>query len=427
MTFRRFPPILAMIVTALACAGCNQPPAPRTMPPNTSKTGPINTAPELWTSDVGKDGTWFIATEVVPWRPGEPLSDVTQEARLACMRGAMRMAIKEILEDPSKYEGARDTIERKLLDQPNNYIVESIPVLTQQWENNYGMKMKVNVDREKISSKLQEIGLIRQRLGEFKAVVCVYGGKNAKEDLVDDLARKLGEYLNRNGFSAVLWDEIKTDIAEERNMNEAATEAFLAKFVENPEFRGDEKIEGTLTLLRNRARVVIGYNVIKAAASQGMANAGVKAFAKDLTTGQIVADEQTFNTRIVPSGGDPDLAVAETAYETAIEVSKALTSKTLAWFDAQEKRAGQTGKTFVFIFKGYSQDELTRLSKLLREVFAGDTKMKQLDDQLIVEAPSTERILALQEKVTKLLKKNAMIAADVPIDSEATSVVFKKK
>ncbi|MDQ7779942.1 MAG: hypothetical protein RDV41_09560 [Planctomycetota bacterium] len=417
-------------VLALAClaclvfVGCQSRP---TVPPVVEQPRTVDVTEELWASDVGKDGTWFIVTETVPIK--DTVRNAGIDAREAARRKAVQMATKEILESPGKYDENVETIDRKILMQPQNYIVSEDVVKAQTFNNGqyYGIKIKVDVDRHKLAKVLQDIGLIRQKLGEKKVIIAVHGKTQMSEELVEDFSRKLGEYFNNAGFEAVLWDEIKTDIAEERNVGEAATEEFIAKFVEDPEFVGDTKDQGSLTLLRNRGRLLIGYNVNKVSVTGTTVNAGVKAFMKDLASGRIVADEQNVGSRIMGRDTDQDLAVSAVLYDIAKECSESLVKKAHDWFDKEEKLDTAKGRTITFIFKGYTAEELVRISKIMRDTFSKGLEIKSFEDTLQAEYRTTERVLDLQEKIRMNLKKNSVTAKEVPPDSAATTVTFEKK
>ncbi len=416
--------VAILCLAALVAAGCQPRP---TVPPPVEQPRTIEVTEELWASDVGKEGTWYIVTETVPVK--DTLRNAGIDAREAARRKAVAMAAQEILESLEKYNESIETIDRKILLQPQNYIVSEEVVKAQSFNNGqyYGIKIKVDVDRHKVAKVLQDIGLIRQKLGEKKVVIAVYGKTKATEDLVDDFSRKLGEYFNNAGFEAVLWDEIKTDIAEERNVGEVATEEFITKFVEDPEFVGDDKVQGTLTLLRNRGRLMIGYNVNKVSITGKTVNAQVKAFMKDIASGRIVADEQNVGSRIIGSDTDQDMAVSVVLYDTAIECSEKLVKKAHDWFDKEEKLDTAKGRVLTFIFKGYSAEELVRISKVMRDTFSKGLEEKAFGDTLQAEYRTTERVRDLTDKIAMNLKKNALTAKNPPPDSAATTVTFEKK
>lgn len=416
--------VAVLYLAALVAAGCQPRP---TIPPRVERPRTIEVTEELWASDVGKEGTWYIVTETVPVK--DTLRNAEIDARQAARRKAVAMAVQEILENPEKYNENLETIDRKLLLQPQNYLVSEERVKWQVFNNGqfYGIKLKVNVDRHKVAKVLQDIGLIRQRLGEKRVIIAVYGEAKMSEELIDDFSRKLGEYFNTAGFEAVLWDEIKTDIAEERIVGEVATEEFITRFVEDPEFMGDEKVQGTLTLLRNRGRLMIGYNVNKVSITGTTVNAGVKAFMKDLVSGRIIADEQSFGSRIMGRDTDRDLAMSAVLYDIAIECSEKLVKKAHDWFDREEKLDVARGRVLTFIFKGYSAEEIVRISKMMRDTFSRGLEEKTFGDIYQVEYRTTERVRDLCDKIRINLKKNNLTAKEIPPDSAATTITFEKK
>jgi hypothetical protein len=411
-------------LVALFAAGCQPRP---TVPPRTEQPRTIEVAEEMWASDVRKEGNWFIVTDSVPVK--DTMRNAAIDAMEAARRKAVAMATQDILESVEKYNENIETIDRKILLQPQNFIIEAIEVQAKIFNNGQfrGTKIKVNVDRHEIAKVLQDIGLIRQKLGEKKVVIAVYGKTKMSEELVDDFSRKLGEYFNNAGFEAVLWDEIKTDIAEERNVGEVATEEFIAKFVEDPKFVGDDKVQGTLTLLRNRGRLLIGYNVNKVSITGTTANAGVKAFMKDLASGRIIADEQNVGSRIIGRDTDQDLAISTVLYEIAAKCSDELVKKAHDWFDKEEKLDTAKGRVLTFVFQGYSAEELVSISKVMRDTFSRGLEEKAFGDTLQMEYRTTERVRDLCDRIRMNLKKNGLTAKEILPDSAATTVTFEKK
>jgi len=414
---------LAVCIVVLT-AGCRNNPQPQT-PPKTEEDRGIDTSEEMWAENVSRDGDAFEVTVTV--RVKDTLANAKTDATEECFRKAVDMAVKDYLRDISKYDANADEINRQILNQASKYMKSNSVVQTKTFNNDkqYGMRMRVVINDQALKNVLQDLGMIRQNIAERKIIIVVYGGKNADKELTADLGRKLGEFYNRQGYNAVLWDEIATDIAEERNVGDRATEAFIQKFVENPEFQGDTEYQGTLTALRSRGRVVVGFNVIKVAVQNRTVNVGVKAFAKDLLTGRIFADVQKPGTRLLAADADRDIAISETLYKTAEECSAEVVKKTNDWYDKLERQ--KAGTEYTFKFSGFTEDEVQQIDKQWRQTFAsgGDGNMES--GTYVRTYTGEEKAGELCDKVDMMLKKGGLKARKPLPDSRATTFEFKKQ
>ena len=418
------PWVLGVLVLAAAvvAAGCHNEPK---VPPKVEQDRGIDSSDEMWEPMGSKDGDEFLVREKV--RVVDTLKNAEIDCRHACFSKAVDMAAKDYIQDMSKYDANADEIHRRIKQQPNKFIKRSTVLETRTLENDtqYGMYMKVLVDDQALKNVLQELGIIRQHIAEKQIILAIYGGKNVDKELIGDVGRQLAEYYNTQGYNASLWDDIATDIAEERNVGEKTTEDFIQKFVENPEFAGDAEYQGTLSALRARGRLVVGFNVIKVAVQGRTVNTGVKAFAKDLLQNRVFANHQEYNNRLMASDSDRDLAISQSVYESAKLCSGKIVKETNDWYDKLERT--KVGTEYTFKFSGFSEDEVQQIDKQWRQTFSagGDGNME--GSTYVRTYTGEEKGQMLCDKVDMMMKKAGLSARKPMPDSRATTFEFKKK
>ncbi|MBI2921136.1 MAG: hypothetical protein HYY18_08640 [Planctomycetes bacterium] len=418
------PWVLGVLVLAAAvvAAGCHNEPK---VPPKVEQDRGIDSSDEMWEPMGSKDGDEFLVREKV--RVVDTLKNAEIDCRHACYSKAVDMAAKDYIQDMAKYDANADEIHRRIKQQPNKFIKRSTVLETRTLENDtqYGMYMKVLVDDQALKNVLQELGIIRQHIAEKQAIIVVYGGKNVEKNLVAKVGRKLGEYYNVQGYNAILWDEVATDIAEERNVGERATEDFIQKFVENPEFQGDTEYQGTLTALRSRGRLVIAFNVNKVGIVNRTVSVSVHAFAKDLLTGRIIADEEKPSSRLLAGDADRDVAIHDAVYKASEELSASLLKKTNNWYDKLE--VTKVGTEYTFKFSGFTEDEVQQIDRQWRQTFSagGDGNME--GSTYVRTYTGEEKGQMLCDKVDMMMKKAGLSARKPMPDSRATTFEFKKK
>lgn len=403
-------------------AGCSDKPQ---APPKTEEDRRIDTSEELWQENTSRDGDAFDVTVVVPVK--DTINNANKDAREAARRRACDMAVKDYLRDNSKYDQNANEINRQILNQTAKYIKTDSVVKTQQFNNGhqYGMVLRVVINDSAIKNILQDLGMIRKEIGDRKAILAIYGGKNVDKELIGDVGRQLAEYYNKQGYNALLWDEIATDIAEERNVGEKATEAFIQKFVENPEFQGDTEYQGTLTALRSRGSLVIGFNVIKVAVQGRTVNTGVKAFAKDMVSGRVFANHQEYNNRLMANDSDRDLAISQSVYESAKLCSEKVLKETNDWFDKSEQL--NKGTEYTFRFSGFSEDDIQLINKQWSATFTAGGDFTMEGSVYVRTIKSEMKGNELSGKVDMMLKKAGLKARAPLPDSRATTFEFKKQ
>ncbi|MCE9582713.1 MAG: hypothetical protein K8T20_09490 [Planctomycetes bacterium] len=410
------------LAAAAFIVGCHDKPQ---TPPKTEEDRRIDTSDELWQENVSKEGDAFDATVVVPVK--DTINNAQKDAREQARRRALEMAVKDYLRDNAKYDQNADEINRQILQQTAKYIKTDTEVKHQVFNNGhqYGLTLRVVANDQALKNVLQDLGAIRAGIAEKKLILVIYGGKNVDKDLIGDVGRQLAEDYNKQGYTAILWDDIATDIAEERNVGDKATEAFIQKFVENPEFAGDTEYQGTLSALRSRGRLMVGFNVIKVAVQGRTVNTGVKSFAKDLVQGRVFANHQEYNNRQMANDSDKDLAISQSVYESAKLCSKASLKETNDWFDKIEQL--KQGTEYTFKFTGFGDDEVEQIDKQWRQTFSsgGDGNME--GKSYVRTYTGTEKGAELCDKVDMMLKKGGLSAKKPLPDSRATTFEFKKK
>lgn len=410
------------LTAAALIVGCSDKPQ---KPPKTEEDRRIETSDELWQENVSKDGDAFDATVVVPVK--DTINNAQKDAREQARRRAMEMAVKDYLRDNAKYDANADEINRQILQQTAKFIKTDTEVKHQVFNNGhqYGLTLRVVANDQALKNVLQDLGAIRAGIAEKKLILVIYGGKTVDKELIGDVGRQLAEDYNKQGYTAILWDDIATDIAEERNVGDKATAAFIEKFVENPEFAGDTEYQGTLSALRSRGRLIVGFNVIKVSVEGRTVNTGVKAFSKDLLQGRVFANHQEYNKRQMASDSDHDLAISQSVYEAAKLCSKDALKETNDWFDKIEQL--KQGTEYTFKFSGFSEDDIQQIDKQWRQTFSsgGDGHME--GTTYIRTYTGTEKAAELCDKVDMMLKKGSLSAKKPLPDSRATTFEFKKK
>ncbi|NUN47617.1 MAG: hypothetical protein HUU15_02140 [Candidatus Brocadiae bacterium] len=414
--------VLAAVLALFWVAGCASEPQ---TPPKTEGDRGIETDTEFWQENISTEGDAFMVTVVVPVK--DTLKNAKDDARTLGMRRACEMAVKDYLRDISKYEANQDEINRQILNQSQKFLKDNREVKSETSKNGkqYGLVLRVVVNDQAIKNVLQDLGMIRAAIAERKVILAIYGGRNVDKELIGDVGRSLAEYYNKQGYNAVLWDEIAQDIADERNVGEKSTEAFIQKFVESPEFQGDAEYQGTLGALRNRGRLVIGFNVIKVSVQNGTVNTGIKAFAKDLLTGRVFANHQEYGNRTMARDSDRDLAISESTYKAAEACSGKIVKETNDWFDKNEQL--KKGTEYTFRFTGFSDDDILLIDKTWRDTFSGGGDGNMEGGAYVRTYTGEETGAALCDKVDMMLKKAGLKARKPLPNSRATSFDFKKQ
>jgi hypothetical protein len=406
---------------AVIVVGCNSP----QKPPPVEKDRTISSSEDMWEHQASKNGDEFMVRVVV--RKVDTWKNAENDARHQAMSTACDMATKDYLRDMSKYDKNRDEIKRQILDQPNKYVKSSRVVETRRFDNDekFGMYMAVTIDDQRLKNVLQDLGMIRQEIADKQILIVVYGGKNVEKDLVADTGRELAKWYNQQGYNATLWDDIATDIAEERNVGEKATEDFIQKFVENPEFAGDTEYQGTLSALRSRGRLVVGFNVIKVSVQGRTVNAAVKAFVKDMLQGRVFGNQQEPVTRTMAMDADRDIAISQACFEAAKKCSEKIVKETNDWYDKLERQG--VGTEYTFRFSGFTEDEVQQIDKQWRATFStgGDGHME--GTVYVRTYKGEEKGSQLCDKVDMMLKKGSLKARKPMPDSRATTFEFKKQ
>ncbi|KAF0245228.1 MAG: hypothetical protein FD180_1775 [Planctomycetota bacterium] len=409
------------LAAAAIVAGCSD--KPQAPPPDDRS---IETSDEKWENNpVRSDGDAFDVSVSVPVQ--DTIANAKEDAKDECFRKAVDQATKDYLRDTDKYRSNQKEIDRQILQQPAKYVKSHSELRHMVFQRGqmYGLELRVVIDDQRIKNVLQDLGTIRTEIAEKKAILAIYGGKNADKELVGDLGRQLAEYYNKQGYNAVLWDEIAADIAEERNVGEKATEAFIQKFVENPEFAGDQEYQGTLTALRSRGSLVIGFNVIKVSVVNGTVNAGVKAFAKDMVSGRVFANHQEYGNRRMARDSDRDLAMSESLYEAAKLCSAKVVKETNDWFDKSEQL--QKGTEYTFKFSGFSEDDIQLLNKQWSATFSTGGDFHMEGTAYVRTYKSEMKGNELVQKVDMMIKKAGLKAKPPMPDSRATTFEFKRQ
>ncbi|MEK7469787.1 MAG: hypothetical protein AAB074_20655 [Planctomycetota bacterium] len=411
------------LAAAVIVAGCSSKEQP---PPKTDEDRSIDTSEEKWENNpLRSDGDAFDVSVSVPVR--DTIANAKQDAKDECFRQAVDKATKDYLRDLDKYRKNQDEINRQIIQQAAKYVKSHSELRHMVFKNGqmYGLELRVVVDDQRIKNVLQDLGAIRTEIAEKKAILAIYGGKNVDKELIGDLGRQLAEYYNKQGYNALLWDEIATDIAEERNVGEKATEAFIQKFVENPEFAGDQEYQGTLTALRSRGSLVIGFNVIKVSVQNGTVNTGVKAFAKDMVSGRVFANHQEYGNRRMANDSDRDLAMSQSLYEAAKLCSEKLVKETNDWFDKGEQL--QKGTEYTFKFSGFSEDDIQLLNKQWSATFTTGGDFHMEGSAFVRTYKSEMKGNELVQKVDMMIKKAGLKAKSPLPDSRATTFEFKRQ
>lgn len=409
------------LAAAWFVAGCSNDP-----PPRTDEDRRIDVSEEKWENIPAhwKDDAFDVSVSV-PVK--DTIANAAKDATEECRRQALDKAVKDYLRDLDKYEANRDQISNRILRQTAKFILRHSEIKHLVYQNSkmYGLELRVWVDEPRVKNELQDMGAIRQEIGEKKVIIAVYGAKSVDKTLIQDAGRELAKWFNQQGYTALLWDEIKTDIAEERETGDKATEAFISKFIESPEFKGDEEYEGTLTGLRSRASLCIGFNITKVGVKNSTVSTEVKAFAKDLVSGRVFGNQQEPGIRQVGRDVDSDVAISQTVYATAKACAEKILVETNKWFDKSEQL--QKGQEYTFTFKGFTEDDIQLINKQWSNTFTTGGDFHMEGTNYVRTYKSEMKSDELRQKVEMMLKKAGLKAKGPMPDNRATSFVFTKQ
>ncbi|MDF1663294.1 MAG: hypothetical protein P1V97_16095 [Planctomycetota bacterium] len=322
------------------------------------------------------------------------------------LKKAIVITVKDLLKDPELYKEKENEIQRLFVQQYQKFLISQKVLEKKIFGDNskMGAKIQVEVSREKLTKEIATE--IRSNVATRMIIIVrkpkKSGGVDAvTEDYLYTLTESLSGDLVERGFEPKLWNDVRRNIAEDRDSGDPQLEKFLETYVEDSDWANDKDDQHSLPkiILRSRARYLVGFQ-FRVLGKTGLTyRCMIRADIHDL-----------FNERALkPSEGTASVAIGSMSLVEAREkcVSKAskivnaeLGKKLQKYLQIIEKRMRDYNVDFV----GFSEDEISRLETLMAGVITEDVETETVGGILKVKARVDRAPIPLRNEIKRVLK-----------------------
>ncbi len=416
------------LAALLACvAGCTNAPPPPPVPPR------VVVPPER--RDVVIDRNEMFGHRIEP--QAEEFTflvrgniAVTQSVDMARIdlydqlrRDALTYVIKKT-KSPSWFDQNRGRME-DLLSQSQNYIRETNLAREEVYDDGrrIGAQVVFIVDRARLARDVDRVGdtpvTTRNQM-----LLTVHGATAVEADLLTDVAHRLSARFDEAGFEVRLWDDVRTEIAEDRNLRDVEVDSFMKRLVEDPKYAPDDKYQGTLTLLRRYGRLLLSYNIYELRVDRGEVQVGIKVHLRDADRGAVVVSDQGSLARPVGSR-TVTIAKTEAVAELAGQLSERMSTEATTWYLRLQERPTEA---IELAFTGFTPEQEDQIVRVLRDRLDRDVQVTPRDGTLVVSVNHPRsRLLDLRDSVEKLLKSEGLPFTASRPSTEEARIQFTRK
>lgn len=364
--------------------------------------------PAYWESRVEAGPDETVITEVVP------ITDTEENARIRLYESAHQKAVllaaREILRDDERYRAHEAEIERRLAGQFQQYIVSSRELERARLDGGkaLGLKLRVQVARDKVSKLLQEEGILR--VDQMRVIVIVRKPQEGSSEVspltegyLDDLGQALAQEMGERGLRPRLWNDVRASLAERRDDLDKDLEDFLVRFVEDSDWRRpeDDRYELPMIVLRSQGRLLCGFRILELAKRELAYHVTMRVDAYDLFKGETLAFDTMSNRAVI---GDRTLVA--TRQQLVTDTARLLVRKLGAKIEEQISREQRLRRhRYKLVFEGYDEHQINRLESLLAGVITEDLNASNVGDRLVVEAELAYEPIPLRDEIARTIKR----------------------
>jgi hypothetical protein len=387
----------------------------------------VETDPSYWEPNLTSDRGQFVVTEWTPVAGDEELAART--VREKALQRAVESVVRDLLGDPSRYGEAENEIQRLFVGQFQKYVAahEVIERRLFDGQRKLGLKVRVDVDRERLQGDLQA-----ERIAATTAARVILitrkpaEGASVSEDAqahLDDMGEHLSGEMSRRGFEPRLWKDVRREMRELLQAQDWAEQVeFIEQFVLDSDWRSpdDERYELPLILLRTQGRYLVGYRFLELGRVGLALNATMRADLYDLLNGASLG-YWTHSDR-TPIG---DRTLIEARQELVNKAVDALTTKVAAELTDHLAREQRDLKDYTFIFEGYDDYALERIETLMIGIVSEDCESENDGERLTVDARIARQPVPIRNEVARNLKRLGLESR--PARRRGTTMTFVKK
>jgi hypothetical protein len=267
----------------------------------------------------------------------------------------------------------------------------------------YQVKIKATVSEDLLENRLSALRILHQQMGN-KRVMVVYQSDNPNalernHGAARSALQAIRDELNRAGF---------------RLFNEAATAQVYTQIERAT--RTDRPVDDLIAMaLDQRADLLVRFEDVagKRGPKGGLfsaAYATIRVSVFDTNTGRQVADSSAEGKQLLQANAGPydwEKGLSEASSKAGREAAGEAISRIVDYY----KQVGDTGTSFLMVFKGFSDDDKDRILDYLENT-AGFKKLSELKntvDYLEVELFSSEDASRLRRMVRAGLKEKGIV------------------
>lgn len=338
-------------------------------------------------------------------------------------RDALTYVIKKT-KSPAWFDQNRGRME-DLLSQSQNYIQETKLAREEVYDDGkrIGAQVVFVVDRARLARDVDRVGDTPVTT-KNQMLLTIHGTAAVEADLLTDVGHRLSARFDEAGFEVRLWDDVRTEIAEDRNLQDVEVDSFMKRLVEDPKYAPEDKYQGTLTLLRRYGRLILAYNIYELRVDRGEVQVGIKVHLRDADRGTVVVSDQGSLARPVGSR-TVTIAKTETVAELAAQLSDKMSKEATTWYLRLQERPTEA---IELVFAGFTPEQEEQIERVLRNRMDRDVQVTPRDGAMVVSVNHPRsQLLDLRDSVERLLKSEGLTFTASRPSTEEARIQFTRK